>query len=102
MTERSPPSEAGGFCQPGGWVRRSMSSLKWRWSSHFGETPTFPMWLIALIGVLSLAVLALALMMWRQTRLERQRSEARIAALATAMDDPRWAMPLERDSPPNN
>jgi hypothetical protein len=56
------------------------------------------MWLIALIGVLSLAVLALALMMWRQMRLERQRSEARIAALATAMDDPRWAMPLESDS----
>jgi hypothetical protein len=48
------------------------------------------MWFIALIAALSLAVLVLAVMTVQRIRLERQRSDARVAALAAAIDDPRW------------
>src|SRR5262245_18761714 len=47
----------------------------------------------ALIGLLSIAVLVLAVLLGRRMRDERQRSEARIVALASAMDDARWDMP---------
>jgi hypothetical protein len=49
----------------------------------------------ALIGLLSIAVLVLGVLLGRRLRDERQRSEARIVALASAMDDARWDMPLE-------
>ena len=48
------------------------------------------MWLIALTCVLGLAVIALAVLILHRARLERQRSDARVAALATAIDDPHW------------
>lgn len=53
------------------------------------------MWLISLSGVLSLAVIALAVLLWKQISAERQRSEARIAVLTAAMDDPRLSVPLD-------
>jgi hypothetical protein len=48
------------------------------------------MWLIALVALLSLAVVALAVLTIHRARLEQRRSEARIAALASAIDNPRW------------
>ncbi len=48
------------------------------------------MWPLALIGTLSLAVIALTISTVYLMRLERRRSEARVAALAAAIDDPRW------------
>jgi hypothetical protein len=47
------------------------------------------MWL-SIVGALSLAVIALAAFCVYQIRLERRRSDARVAALAAAIDDPRW------------
>jgi hypothetical protein len=44
--------------------------------------------LIALVVVLSIAVVALAVTMLHRVRIERQRSDARVAALAAALDDP--------------
>jgi hypothetical protein len=51
--------------------------------------------LIALIGTLSFAVVALTAFAVYQIRVERRRSDARVAALATAIDDPRWQVLLE-------
>lgn len=48
------------------------------------------MWPLALIGTLSLAVIALTISTVYLIRLERRRSDARVAALAAAIDDPRW------------
>jgi hypothetical protein len=48
------------------------------------------MWLVA---ALSLAVIALAAVILQRTRVERRRSDARVAALAAAIDDPPWATP---------
>jgi len=48
------------------------------------------MWLITLTFVLGLAVVALALLTLHRARLERRRSDARVAALAAAIDDPQW------------
>lgn len=48
------------------------------------------MWLIALVAVLSLAVAGLAVLTFHRARLERRRSEARVAALASAIDNPGW------------
>jgi hypothetical protein len=53
------------------------------------------MWLIALIGTLSLAVIALTALTVYLIRLERRRSDARVAALASAIDDPRWSTRFE-------
>jgi hypothetical protein len=44
--------------------------------------------LIPLVVVLSIAVVALAITLLYRVRLEHQRSEARVAALAAALDDP--------------
>jgi hypothetical protein len=53
------------------------------------------MGMMALIVALSVAVIVLtAITVWR-LRAERRRSEARILALAAAMDDPRWAAPVQ-------
>jgi len=46
--------------------------------------------LIALVGALSLAVVALAVTLLYRARLERRRSDARVAVLAAALDDPVW------------
>src|SRR5262245_46228103 len=48
------------------------------------------MWLIALTCGLGLAVIALAALTLHRARLERRRSDARVAALAAAIDDPHW------------
>lgn len=48
------------------------------------------MWPLALIGTLFLAVIALTISTVHLIRLERRRSDARVAALAAAIDDPRW------------
>ena len=62
--------------------------------------------LIALITALSLAVVVLAAMTVQRALLERRRSEARVAALAAAIDDAHWEAsfddedtPLERVTP---
>jgi hypothetical protein len=55
----------------------------------------------ALIALLSIAVLVLAVMLGQRMRDEGQRSEARIAALASAIDDPRWNSALDRDIAPD-
>jgi len=49
--------------------------------------------LMPLVVALSVAVLALAATMLHRARLERRRSEARVAALAAALDDPLWETP---------
>jgi len=48
------------------------------------------MFFTAVTGALVIAVLVLGAIVWRLVHLERQRSEARIAALAAAVDDPHW------------
>jgi hypothetical protein len=65
------------------------------------------MWLIALTTALALAVVVLAVMTVYRTLVERRRSEARIAALAAAIDNPHWEAafddeeaPLETITPP--
>jgi hypothetical protein len=61
------------------------------------------MWSTALIGALSLAVVVLATVTVYLIRLERRRSDARVAALATAIDRPEWPERFEgeeRDEPP--
>jgi hypothetical protein len=52
------------------------------------------MWLVALIG-LSLAVVALTTFTVYLLRRERRRSDARVAALASAIDDPQWPARFE-------
>ena len=49
------------------------------------------MWLIALTFALGLAVVVLTTVTVYLIRLERRRSDARVAALASAIDNPRWA-----------
>ena len=49
--------------------------------------------LMPLVVALSVAVIALAAIMLHRARLERRRSEARVAALAAALDDPLWETP---------
>jgi hypothetical protein len=49
--------------------------------------------LIPLVVALSVAVVALAATMLYRARVERQRSDARVAALAAALDDPLWETP---------
>ena len=49
--------------------------------------------LIPLVVALSLAVVALAGTLLYRARLERRRSEARVATLAAALDDPLWDTP---------
>ena len=58
------------------------------------------MWHIPLISILGLTVIVLAVLVVRFARLERQRSEARVAALASAMDNQHWAVPMEDAEPP--
>ena len=53
------------------------------------------MWLIALTFALGLAVVVLATVTVYLVRLERRRSDARVAALASAIDNPRWATGVE-------
>jgi len=53
------------------------------------------MWLIALIFALGLAVVVLTTVTVYLIRLERRRSDARVAALASAIDNPRWATGVE-------
>ena len=48
------------------------------------------MWLIVLTCGLGLAVIALTALTLHRARLERRRSDARVAALAAAIDDPLW------------
>ena len=49
--------------------------------------------LIALVVALSVAVVALAVTLLYRARTERRRSDARVAALAAALDDPLWETP---------
>jgi hypothetical protein len=58
------------------------------------------MWSIALIAALSLAVIVLAVITAHRMRLERQRSDARVAALAAAIDDPPWETAFEDEEAP--
>jgi hypothetical protein len=58
------------------------------------------MWPVALIGALSLAVIALTISTVYLIRLERRRSDARVAALATAIDDPRWQARFDDEEHP--
>ena len=53
------------------------------------------MWLIALTFALGLAVVVLTTVTVYLIRLERRRSDARVAALASAIDNPRWATGVE-------
>jgi hypothetical protein len=48
------------------------------------------MWLTVVIVGLSLAVMTLAALAVHRARLDRRRSDARVAALASAMDNPPW------------
>src|SRR5262245_13262005 len=59
------------------------------------------MWLIALVIILAAAVVVLTVVVAQRVRLERQRSEARIAALASAIDDPLWETPWATDGGPD-
>jgi hypothetical protein len=58
--------------------------------------------LIPLVIALSVAVVALAATMLHRARLERRRSEARVAALAAALDDPLWETPWASARNPND
>ena len=59
------------------------------------------MWLIALTTALALAVVVLAVMTVYRTLVERRRSEARIAVLAAAIDNPHWEAAFDdEDAPP--
>jgi hypothetical protein len=58
------------------------------------------MWLNALIGTLFLAVIALTALIVYRTRVERRRSDARVAALTLAIDDPRWPALAEEAQEP--
>lgn len=49
--------------------------------------------LIPLVVALSVAVVALAATVLHRARVERQRSDARVAALSAALDDPLWETP---------
>ncbi len=59
------------------------------------------MWMIVLVGALSFAVIGLAVLTVHRARLDRRRSDARVAALASAIDSQNWtaavagAEPLE-------
>jgi hypothetical protein len=55
------------------------------------------MWLTALIGALSLVVVVLATVTVYLIRLERRRSDARVAALAAAIDGAEWPARFEGD-----
>jgi hypothetical protein len=55
---------------------------------------------MVLTFALSLAVIALAVLTVYRARIERRRSDARVAALAAAIDDPRWATIEEEAHPP--
>lgn len=55
------------------------------------------MWLTALVGALSLAVVVLATVTVYLIRLERRRSDARVAALAAAIDGAEWPTRFEGD-----
>ena len=57
------------------------------------------MWLILLISILFLAVIVLAVLTAHFARLERRRSEARVAALASAIDNPGWGGRVEDAEP---
>jgi hypothetical protein len=50
------------------------------------------MWMIALVAILSTAVIGLAAFTVYRARLERRRSDARVAALASVMDNPGWTL----------
>jgi len=56
--------------------------------------------LIAVAVALSVAVVALAVMLLHRVRLERRRSDARVAALAAALDDPVWETVLANSREP--
>jgi hypothetical protein len=56
------------------------------------------MWLTVVIVGLSLAVMTLAVLTVHRARLDRRRSEARVAALAAAMDNPPWEEVLIDDA----
>jgi hypothetical protein len=56
------------------------------------------MWLTVLISGLFLAVVGLAVLTMQRARLERRRSEARVAALASVMDNPPWEEVLIDDA----
>jgi hypothetical protein len=58
------------------------------------------MWMIVLIGALSLAVIGLAGLMVHRARLERRRSEARVAALASAIDNQSWTGRIDNEEHP--
>ena len=53
------------------------------------------MWMIALVAILSIAVIGLAALTVYRARFERRRSDARVAALASAMDNPGWTLRQE-------
>ncbi len=53
------------------------------------------MWLIALTFALGLAVVVLTTVTLYLVRLERRRSDARVAALASAIDNPQWPAGVE-------
>jgi hypothetical protein len=53
------------------------------------------MWLIALTFALALAVVVLTTVTVYLIRLERRRSDARVAALASAIDNPQWPAGVE-------
>jgi hypothetical protein len=55
--------------------------------------------LITVIVILSLALIAVTAFAVYQIRLERRRSDARVAALASAIDDPRWQLPFQEEWP---
>ena len=78
-----------------------MSLLKWRWSFHFGELQTL-MWMTTLIATLTLAVIVLTALTVHRIRLERRRSDARVAALAAVIDDPRWPTRLDDEESPDD
>ena len=56
--------------------------------------------LIELAVALSIAVVALAVMLLHRVRLEHRRSDARVAALAAALDDPLWETALANSRDP--
>jgi hypothetical protein len=58
------------------------------------------MWLVALTGILALAVIVLTGLTLYRARVERQHSDARVAALAAAIDDPHWAQRAANDWSP--
>src|SRR5262245_2947061 len=89
MSAPWPPSNSGGSHRRREWGRLSTSSSQSRWSSPCVDASAGNGNMSLFITAVACAAAALcAFQIWRMMRAERQRSEARVAALAAAIDPP--------------